>query len=364
MTHSDAQGGYLSRTWRAMTQDKGWIKPVLLLSLAMVVPVVGPLAVMGYVADWARLLVWGADGAPKQTGVRIGECIKTGWRVFVVALCWNLVFLVAFFLLDALIGLFLWGDAYVVFHMVLLVAVWFGDMVAQVGCLRAVIYEKISPGLDVHHVCALVGADVGGIVRVWGIWLLGLLLDGVVSVLGVLLVVLSAVGPLVAFTAEAYGAMGSYEPYMLPYAAEGMFSAVFGAVFPAAVVLGFILTMVSVVFSFLTTGALGLWLSQFDVASWGNPKEMPFLPATTTPDPGPVAPQGVPMARPTTPPATPVTSQTSASYGASAASPTPTVIDGNLSPERPPVPGEQDDEDDSLWEGALETPLTGDPDVD
>lgn len=43
---------YFSHSWALLTRDKGWIKPILVLAIAMFVPIVGPLAVIGYAYEW------------------------------------------------------------------------------------------------------------------------------------------------------------------------------------------------------------------------------------------------------------------------------------------------------------------------
>lgn len=46
---------YFSKSWAMLTKEQGWIKPLLVLTVATLVPVAGPLAVSGYILDWARL---------------------------------------------------------------------------------------------------------------------------------------------------------------------------------------------------------------------------------------------------------------------------------------------------------------------
>ena len=41
-------GHYLSRAWRMMTQDKGWLAPMCILALSLYVPIFGALGVAGY----------------------------------------------------------------------------------------------------------------------------------------------------------------------------------------------------------------------------------------------------------------------------------------------------------------------------
>lgn len=80
---------YFSCSWHLLTRQKGWIKPILILAIALLVPVAGPLALSGYALEWARLSAWGVDASPKQRGVCVGECIASGWRAFVVGLVWG-----------------------------------------------------------------------------------------------------------------------------------------------------------------------------------------------------------------------------------------------------------------------------------
>ena len=95
---------YFSRDWAMLTRDKGWIKPILLMALASLVPIVGILGVTGYAYEWARLTAWGVDSAPKQRDVKVGACIKSGFRVCMVTLCWSLAVGFVFGVLNVLCG--------------------------------------------------------------------------------------------------------------------------------------------------------------------------------------------------------------------------------------------------------------------
>ena len=79
-----------ARSWALLTRDRGWIKPILAMIAATLVPIVGLLGVMGYAAEWARLTAWGVTSSPKQKNVRVGACIASGWRVFVVTVVWSI----------------------------------------------------------------------------------------------------------------------------------------------------------------------------------------------------------------------------------------------------------------------------------
>ena len=77
--------GFMS-SWRMLTRDKGWVKPLLVLTLVSWIPIFGRIAVLGYGLEWARLTAWGAESAPKQRGVDYGKVISTGARAFLITI--------------------------------------------------------------------------------------------------------------------------------------------------------------------------------------------------------------------------------------------------------------------------------------
>ena len=61
--------GYLSRAWHDLTSDKGWWQPIVILALVTLIPIVGPLIVVGYMLDWGREAAWGMSrGLPRTVG--------------------------------------------------------------------------------------------------------------------------------------------------------------------------------------------------------------------------------------------------------------------------------------------------------
>ena len=74
---------YFSHAWALLTKDKGWPKVIVMLALWMLIPIVGWLWVLGYEAEWARLIAWGVEGSPKQKNINLSQCLTSGWRVFV-----------------------------------------------------------------------------------------------------------------------------------------------------------------------------------------------------------------------------------------------------------------------------------------
>ena len=255
---------YLSRSWALLTRQRGWIKPVLLLTVCMLVPVVGWLGVLGYVLEWARLTAWGVNAAPKQRGVRIGECIASGARALVVMLAWYAVAGVVAAVLStvSLIDDFLeaaWPLLCVLFSMVVMVAV-----------LRATVYRRIVPGLRAGHVWQMVSHNPGGLARCLGIMLLGALLMGLLaaillaSILVTVLPVLLYLAPQqTGFSMYSYGT-SEYVAYLLEALAS---------IGPTATVFLLVILLVGVGTTLLGYTAVALWMRQFNVARWRGDKD-------------------------------------------------------------------------------------------
>lgn len=262
---------YFSRSWALLTRDRGWIKPVLVMSAALLVPIVGPLGVVGYAVEWARLTAWGVTSSPKQRKVQVGKCIASGWRAFVVMLVWGLCWgvigalLGAIPLVGALLGV-VWTLVNVLAAVVIMVAV-----------LRATIYQKIRAGLRVSAVWRMVRHDSGGILRVFGMMLAGCAIIGIVSSIVMSVALMTALPQLIYFVTyiDSFGAVLS-ESLRVTMAFE-LLGSVFSALLPALVVLYVVAVPATVVLELLAYTALALWMRQFDVPSWGREEDpMPF----------------------------------------------------------------------------------------
>lgn len=282
---------YFARSWALLTRDRGWIKPVLVMTAAALVPFVGWLGVIGYVQEWARLTAWGVNAAPKQKGVRVGECIKSGWRAFVVILVWSLVNAVVAAVLSA-VPLFggLLGFAWTIFGI-------FVNLMVMVAVLRATIYQKIKAGLRVKTVWEMASHDVGGLARVLGILAVG---GAILAVIMLFSVLFSAIPQLIYMVdyVTRYEAILS-SGMQAAFALNIIFSFL-SAIGPALVVLYLISCFFGIVLSMLGFTAIGLWMRQFDVSAWGREEDplppfvgdprdasswQPERPAATAPSP-------------------------------------------------------------------------------
>lgn len=258
---------YFARSWALLTRDRGWIKPVLVMTAAALVPFVGWLGVIGYVQEWARLTAWGVNAAPKQKGVRVGECIKSGWRAFVVILVWSLVNAVVAAVLSA-VPLFggLLGFAWTIFGI-------FVNLMVMVAVLRATIYQKIKAGLRVKTVWEMASHDVGGLARVLGILAVGGAILAVITFVVLFSVLFSAIPQLIYMVdyVTRYEAILS-SGMQAAFALNIIFSFL-SAIGPALVVLYLISCFFGIVLSMLGFTAIGLWMRQFDVSAWGREED-------------------------------------------------------------------------------------------
>ena len=279
---------YFSRSWKMLTHDKGWIKPVLLLTVGALVPVVGPLCVLGYALEWARLTAWGVRTAPKQNGVDLGGCLSAGWRAFVVMLVWGIIYGVACFVVSLILSFIpgvnvLWAIAQQVGSIFL-------GVIVTVAALRATIYQRIGAGLEFGEVFKMFKRDFGGIGRITGLNCVCGLVLGTIAV-----VVFSIV-----FAVVLGGSMGSiiqlanlsksgYVSSSNPQLYLPLISQLITNGIPAAILCGLVVSFFANIINLVVTNACGLWMLQFDVASWGSESASEQGTAATAATPAPVA---------------------------------------------------------------------------
>ena len=258
---------YFARSWALLTRDRGWIKPVLVMTVALLVPVVGVLGVMGYALEWARLTAWGVNSAPKQRDVRVGQCIASGWRWFVVLLVWGIgmgLIAAVIDIVPLLGGLlaFLWS-----------IATWILHVVVMVAALRATIYQRVRAGLRLSAIKEMVKRDPSGLMRIFGMILLGGLVIGVITFVVVIVCVMSMLPQLIYYAELASEFETILSPTMQATMALQMLLSVLGSMGPSLVVLALLDGFVSSVMALLSYTAVGLWMRQFHVDEWGAEKD-------------------------------------------------------------------------------------------
>lgn len=258
---------YLARSWALLTREKGWIKPVLLMSVALLVPVAGILGVMGYVIEWARLTSWGVNSGPKRHDVRLSKCLASGGRAFLVTvglgICWGLAggVLAAVPLFGVLLGM-LWG-----------IANFFAPLAIMVAVLRCTIYQRIRAGFRVTTIWEMISRDPYGLLRIFGMGIAGEALAAVVVfavVLGALATTLPQIIYLVSYAIEYSAVMDRSLGLAI---GMQLLASLFSAALPALIVLYVVVVPISVILLMLLYTALGLWMRQFDVPAWGREED-------------------------------------------------------------------------------------------
>lgn len=275
--------GFMS-SWHMLTRDKGWVKPVLVLTLVGWIPILGQIVLMGYGLEWARLTAWGVDAAPKQRGVDYGKVLSTGGRAFlvslslgfVIALVLQVVFPGSLYMLFT--GLTAGNAVSVATAMASGAAMSILTMVAsiamgtflQAATLRATLYDSFSAGWRLNRLFQMIGRDFGGFLKVLLVTLIGGAISGMYAFVVSLVLMLVVMGGVMSATAFV-GLSGSYMNGW-HFLLEQLLRIGAGPLLLFIVVviaLAFVGSAISTAMSLLSMNAMGQWFCRFDVHRWG-----------------------------------------------------------------------------------------------
>ncbi|MDO4436512.1 MAG: DUF4013 domain-containing protein [Coriobacteriaceae bacterium] len=275
--------GFMS-SWHMLTRDKGWIKPVLVLTLVGWIPILGQIALLGYGLEWARLTAWGVDSALKQRGVDYGKVLSTGGRAFLVNLSLGVV--IALILQIVFPGSLGWlvsslsGMGYVTatagilsgmgMTIAMLVASVFVGTFLHAAMMRATLYDDFGAGWRLDRLAQMVGRDFGGFCKTWLVSFVGSLISGiyafVVTFVG-MIVVLGGLFGATAFVGMSGGHMGYDEMALSQLLSWGAGPVLLFVV--AAIAVLFIGNVIGTAMSLVAMNAMGQWFCRFDVNRWG-----------------------------------------------------------------------------------------------
>ena len=262
------EGRYFARAWALLTHEKGWWKPVLICMVASLVPIVGPMAVLGYLVEWSRRIAWGGTEGPSRR-VKVGDLLRSGWRAFVVIGGWG----IASWVVTSVIGKVSSGFVYEVLSFVWTVISVFLSMVFMVAAVRATIYQSFVAGYRMPTLWKMATEDPVGLVRIWFIKVASYVIDFVVALAVTAATFFSSFGWIYRFVQY----VEEYSSFYAQYYGSSFSAEVIGALvvrFWPALLLIFVLVMVIGVFAkFLVYAALGLWLRRFDVPRWGRDED-------------------------------------------------------------------------------------------
>lgn len=275
--------GFMS-SWHMLTRDKGWVKPVLVLTLVGWIPILGQIVLMGYGLEWARLTAWGVDAAPKQRGVDYGKVLSTGGRAFLVSL--SLGFVIALVL-----QVVFPGSLYMLFTgltagnavsvatamasgaamsiLTMVVSIAMGTFL-QAATLRATLYDSFSAGWRLNRLFQMIGRDFGGFLKVLLVTLIGGAISEVYAFVVSLVLILVVMGGVMSVTAFV-GLSGSYMNGW-HFLLEQLLRIGAGPLLLFIVVviaLAFVGSAISTAMSLVSMNAMGQWFCRFDVHRWG-----------------------------------------------------------------------------------------------
>ena len=275
--------GFVS-SWHMLTRDKGWLKPVLVLTLVGWIPILGQIALLGYGMEWARLTAWGVDSAPKQRGVDYGKVLSTGGRAFlvtismgiVVALILQVVFPGSLYLLVSgltggnAVSTMLAVTSGATFSLFTIFASGLMGSFLQTASLRSTLYDSFSAGWRLDRLFQMIGRDFGGFLHTFGVVFIGGLISGAYAFIVTLVCGLVAVGSLMSATAFM-GISGSYMSGW-HFILERLLQIGAGPLLLfllCVIALTFIGGVISTAMSLVSMNAMGQWFCRFDVDRWG-----------------------------------------------------------------------------------------------
>lgn len=270
------QLGFAS-SWKMLTRDKGWIKPMLVLTIVGWIPVVGQMAIFGYALEWARLTAWGVDAAPKQHGVDVGKVMRTGCVAFIISVLMSAA--------ATIVGAALFGSWATAFALPMgsgLLAMLYTGIMSGVGALgslgalviglaleafimaamlRATIYDSFGAAWRVDRICQMVARDPGGFAHVYAVSLIGGLINwaysALVSLIGTAVMAFGAVGIGFAFDRGVERMVLGTAPGIIMVAVV------------CAIALLFVGSVIATVMQLLAVNAMGQWFCRFSVDRWG-----------------------------------------------------------------------------------------------
>ena len=283
---------YLARSWALLTLEKGWWKPILIMALFGLIPVVGILALVGYALETARVTAWGINAGPKQKDLKFGTYIVTGFKAAVIALAFGLAYSIAteIFSYIPVINLILVP--------VFIVAAFVYPLFINVVQVRASVYGRISAGFAFKNIFEMIKHDMGGLFRIFGMgFVLGIATSIIMGIIGgsVAISMFMNIGTQAVTIART---QNIYSEDRLGIIILALFARRFIQMVPIFLVIGYIGHVVGLIVMLLMQNAIALWMRQFNVPAWGQSNDPlpPFIndprdgAAATYAAPAPVAP--------------------------------------------------------------------------
>ena len=325
---------YFARSWALLTLEKGWWKPVLIMALFGLIPVVGILALVGYALETARVTAWGINAGPKQKDLKFGTYIVTGFKAAVIALAFGLAYSIATGILSFIPVINL------ILIPVFIVAAFVYPLFINVVQVRASVYGRISAGFAFKNIFEMIKHDMGGLFRIFGMGIvLGIVTSIIMGIIGgsaaISMIVNIGTQALTIARTQNVTDQSQVGLIMLALLARGFIQ--MGPIFLA---IGYIGHVVGLIVMLLMQNAIALWMRQFNVAAWGQSND-PLPPFINDPRDGAAAVYSAPApVAPTAPAATaaPAVAPVAVPVAAPVATPAPAAPAAAPAPVAPEAP--------------------------
>ncbi len=269
---------YAKTSWGLLTSKPGWIKHVLVLSLLMFIPIIGQIALFGYIYSWARRTAWGMRTSPVETKIDTSEIMRIGFATFLITMVLSLILSIVLTIINSatawipVIGILISIAANIASYIVITIFALF--------CVLYVIYRKADILFKVSDIWEMLNKDWRGIVKISVLgFIMGFVITTIVSIIG-LVVYLPMIGTFLMSDAVQQGMISAASTGDISdgvvhtialYALSGGLP-IAGILIVTPIIL-FIAFIGNVVSQLVYCNAVGIWVSQFNPSVWGGLNE-------------------------------------------------------------------------------------------
>ena len=343
---------YFARSWALLTMEKGWWKPVLIMALFGLIPIVGILALAGYALETARVTAWGINAGPKQKDLKFGTYIATGFKAAVIAIALGLAYGIASTILSFI------PVVNLILIPIFIVVAFVYPLLINVIQVRAAVYGRISAGFAFKNIFEMIKHDAGGLFRIFGMGIVlaiaTSIIMGIIGGSALLSMITNVVTQAITIAkAQHITSENQLVAIMVALLARGVLQ--MGPIF---LVIGYIGHVLGLIVMLLMQNAIALWMRQYNVPAWGqsndplppfinDPRDgaaatysapSPVAPATPAAPAATAAPAVAPVAAPVAAPATTVAPVAPAAPAEPVAAPAPTAPVAPAAPVAPTSP--------------------------
>ena len=333
---------YFARSWALLTMEKGWWKPVLIMALFGLIPIVGILALAGYALETARVTAWGINAGPKQKDLKFGTYIATGFKAAVIAIALGLAYGIASTILSFI------PVVNLILIPIFIVVAFVYPLLINVIQVRAAVYGRISAGFAFKNIFEMIKHDAGGLFRIFGMGIvLAIATSIIMGIIGgsALLSMITNVVTQAITIAKGQHITSENQLVAIMVALLARSVLQMGPIF---LVIGYIGHVLGLIVMLLMQNAIALWMRQYNVPAWGQSNDPlpPFIndprdgAAATYSAPSPVAPTApaATVAPAVVPVAAPVTAPATVAPEAPSATPVPAAPAAPAEPVAAPAP--------------------------